>query len=195
MNSSENADNRIPSTVYDETVSRLRQAGESHDAHAMIALLADDVVVRSPITQKIRFEGIEQARDLFTRVFDVIRDITFYEVVGAGTSTQVIFWTGTVSGTYLEEANLLKFDEHGRIVDMTVFMRAVPGLLQLLAALAPSLASRYGKPRAMFLRAQLTALSRLYRAAEPLVLALAGAGVPMTSKSSGAGARTTLGRG
>ncbi len=98
-------------TVFDETVNKLRIAGEGHDPHAMIALLSDDIIVRSPITQRVRFEGIEQARDLFVRVFAVIRDITFCEVIGAGSSTQVIFWRGTVAGTYLEEANLLKFDE------------------------------------------------------------------------------------
>jgi SnoaL-like domain len=176
--------------LFDETIAKLRLAGESHDPHAMIALLSDDVIVRSPITQQIRFEGIDQARDLFVRVFAVIRDITFYEVVGAGTATQVIFWRGTVSGTYLEEANLLKLDDEGRIVEMTVFMRAVPGLLQLLAALAPSLASRYGKPRALFLRAQLNALSTIYRAAEPMVLSLAKAGVPVTVTNSAPTLRT-----
>lgn len=164
-------------TIHDRTIALLKIAGEQHDPHAMIALLSDDIIIRSPITQNIRFEGIDQARDLFVRVFAAIKDITFYEVVGSGTPTQVIFWRGTVAGTYLEEANLLKLDDHGRITEMTVFMRAVPGLLQLLAELAPSLASRHSKPKATFLRAQLKILSAVYRSAEPLVLSIANAGV------------------
>jgi hypothetical protein len=163
--------------IYDDTITKLRAAGGSHDSEAMIALLSDHVIVRSPITQRIRFEGIEQASDLFRRVFVAIRNIEFYEVVGVGCPTQVIFWRGTVGGTYLEEANLLKMDDSGRIIEMTVFMRAVPGLLELLAELAPSLASRHSKPKAALLRVQLKILSTVYRAAEPLVVSIAKAGV------------------
>jgi hypothetical protein len=61
---------------------------------------------------------------------------------------------------------------------MTVFMRAVPGLFQLLAELAPSLASRHSKPKAAFLRVLLTLFAKLYRGAEPVVLSIAKAGVP-----------------
>ena len=39
----------------------LKLAVESHDAQAVIALLAPNIVIRSPITTLIRFEGIDQA--------------------------------------------------------------------------------------------------------------------------------------
>jgi hypothetical protein len=167
--------------IYDATIAKLRAAGQSHDPEAMISLLGEHVIIRSPITQRIRFEGIEQASDLFRRVFVAIRNIEFYEVVGGGCPTQVIFWRGTVGETYLEEANLLKMDDSGRIIEMTVFMRAVPGLLELLAELAPSLASRHSKPKAALLRVPLKILSAAYRAAEPLVLSIAKAGVAVPS--------------
>ncbi len=64
---------------------------------------------------------------------------------------------------------------------MTVFMRAVPGLLQLVAELAPSLARRHSRSKAAFIRAQLKLFSMLYRAAEPLLLSMAKAGVPTPS--------------
>jgi hypothetical protein len=164
-------------SIYDHTIEQLRIAAEEHDPKALIALLAGTVIVRSPITDRIRFEGIDQACDLFERVFDSIHDIQFYEVVGAGTSTQVIFWRGTVAGCPLEEANLLQLNDQGRIAEMTVFMRPIPGLLQLVAELAPSLAGRHGRVRAVLVRSQLRLFSWLYRAAEPLVLSIARAGV------------------
>jgi hypothetical protein len=167
--------------IYDATIAKFRAAGQSHDPEAMIALLGDHVIIRSPITQRIRFEGIEQATDLFRRVFVAIRNIEFYEVVGVGCPTQVIFWRGTVGKTYLEEANLLKMDDSGHIIEMTVFMRAVPGLLELLAELAPSLASRHSKPKAALLRVPLKLLSAAYCASEPLVLSIAKAGVAVPS--------------
>jgi hypothetical protein len=171
--------------IYDATIAKLRVAGESHDPEAMIALLGEHVIIRSSIAQRIRFEGIEQASDLFRRVFVAIRNIEFYEVVGVGCPTQVIFWRGTVGETYLEEANLLKMDDSGRIVEMTVFMRAVPGLLELLAELAPSLGSRYSKPKAALLRVPLKFLSVAYRAAEPLVLSIAKTGIAAPSVPDG----------
>jgi ketosteroid isomerase-like protein len=173
-----------PANMYDATVERLRLAGETHDPRATIALLADDVIIRSPITDRIRFEGVDQARDLFIRVFDTISEIRFYEVVGAGSDTQVIFWRGRVAGCPLEEANLLRIHDDGRIAEMTVFMRAVPGLLQLVAELAPSLAGRHGRARAALIRAQLRLFSLTYRAAEPLVLKLANAGVPAPDREA-----------
>ena len=170
-------------TVYDDTIARLRLAGEGNDPDAMIALLADTVVVRSPITDRIRFEGTEQASDLFERVFDSISDIRFYEVVGTGTATQVIFWRGTVAGRSLEEANLLRLDDQGRITEMTVFMRAIPGLLQLVAELAPSLARRHSRVRAAFIRTPLRVLAWFYGVVEPVVLRIADAGVAAPNRS------------
>ena len=110
----------------------LRLAAEAHDCAGVIALFAPDVIVRSPITQRIRFEGLAQVSDLFERVFDVVSDIEFYETIGDGTAKdQVIFWRGRVGRLYLEEANLLRLDDQGRISEMTVFMRPIPGLLAL----------------------------------------------------------------
>jgi hypothetical protein len=38
----------------------LRRAAEAHDSAAVIALFSPDIIVRSPITQLIRFEGYDQ---------------------------------------------------------------------------------------------------------------------------------------
>jgi hypothetical protein len=157
----------------------LQIAAQDHDVEAVIACLADDIVVRSPITQRIRFEGIDQASDLFRRVFDVISDIRFYETVGEGHQTQVIFWKGRVGSRYLEEANLLRLNDDGRIREMTVFMRPAPGLLALAAELASSLAGRHGRIRAFLVRVALGTLAALLRIGEPLILRLTGAGVPV----------------
>jgi len=158
----------------------LQIAAQDHDVEAVIACFADDIIVRSPITQRIRFEGIEQASDLFHRVFGVISDIRFYETVGEGDRTQVIFWKGRVGGQYLEEANLLRLNDQGRICEMTVFMRPAPGLLALAVGLASALASRHGRLRALAVWSVLGALAALFRVGEPLVIRLTGAGVPVS---------------
>jgi hypothetical protein len=169
--------------VFDQTIARLEVAGRTHDPVAMISLFSSGIIVRSPITQRIRFEGIEQATDLFHRVFRHISDIRFYKVIGAGSDEQVIFWRGRVGKVYLEEANLIKMNADGQIAEMTVFMRAVPGLLALAAELAPSLARSKALWRGLFVGVQLKLISAIYRAAEPLVIKVAGAGVPISEKS------------
>jgi hypothetical protein len=163
--------------VTHPTITALMRAAETHDGEAMIALFADDIRVRSPITTLIQFEGITQARDLFQRVFATISDIRCYENLGEG-SRQVIFWRGRVGKHYLEEANLLRLNDQGQIAEMTVFMRAVPGLLALAEALAPSLARRKGRVRAFIVRVMLRIVGTLYRSNESLVIKLSGAGVP-----------------
>jgi len=155
------------------------QAAHDHDVEAAIACFATDIVIRSPITQRIRFVGIEQAADLFRRVFALISDIRFYETVGEGERTQVIFWRGRVGCHYLEEANLLRMDSEGRISEMTVFMRPLPGVLALAVGLASSLASRHGAPRAWIVGAMLGLIGALYRAGEPVAVGLVRSGVPV----------------
>ncbi len=154
----------------------LESAAHAHDVDAVIACFAPDIIVRSPITERIRFEGIDQVADLFERVFSIISDIRFYETVGEDQTTQVIFWRGRVGAHHLEEANLLRIDPNGLISEMTVFMRPVPGLLTLATELASSLAARHGTLRRLSTRALLGAIAFLYRAGEPLIIRLVGAG-------------------
>lgn len=153
------------------------RAAHAHDADAVIACFANDIVIRSPVTQRIRFAGIEQASELFRCVMSVISDIEFYETIGEGEKSQVIFWRGRVGKHYLEEANLLRLGEDGRIEEMTVFMRPIPGLLALATGLAAELASRRHPIRGRLARMLLGTVSALYRWGEPAVIALTGAGV------------------
>jgi hypothetical protein len=77
-----------------------------------IACFAPDIVVRSPITQRIRFEGVEQASDLFRRVFRIISRLRVYETIGERRS-RVVFWRGPPRTKLPRRANLLRFDETG----------------------------------------------------------------------------------
>lgn len=171
----------VATVGFDETVRALIDAGESLDCEAFVRTLSPSVIVRSPITQRIRFEGIDQVRHLFLNVFEVVHDIKIYEHLGSGGSSQVIFWKGRVGSSYLEEANLLKLDEHGKVCEMTVFMRAVPGLLELAAQLVPRLARRKGRARSIGTAVLLRVFAVMYRANEGPVIAMAGVGTPVAA--------------
>jgi hypothetical protein len=161
----------------DATVRELEHAAHVGDVERVLACLSADIVVRSPITQRIRFVGIDQATELFHRVFAIVEDITFYETVGAGECTQVVFWQGRIRGHLLEEANLLRIDDSGQIAEMTVFMRPIPGLLTFAVAIASSLAARRGRLRALAVRGMLGSVAAVFRSGESTVLSLTGAGV------------------
>lgn len=92
---------------------------------------------------------------MFERIFNGISDIKFYETIGEGTNNHVIFWQGRAGSEYLKEANLIRLDDQGRIREMTVFMRPIPGLLALASVLAPSHATRHGPVRACAVRSAL----------------------------------------
>jgi len=156
-------------------------AQERHDVEAVIACFAPDIVICSPITQRVRFEGIEQASDLFRQVFRAISDIRFYETIGDDHS-QVVFWRGRVRRSYIEEANLLRFDERGLVKEMTVFMRPVPGLLALAVELASSLAGRRSSLRRIMVRLMIAPIATIFRLGEPAIVALTAAGVPVPER-------------
>ncbi len=167
----------------------LQRAAEAHDVEAMIGCLAGDVVVRSPITRRIEFHGIEEVGDLLRRVFALVEEIRFYETVGEAERVQAVFWRGRVGGQVLEEANLLRLDEQGLITEMTVFMRPIPGLLVLASGLASSLARRRGRVRALIVTAMLAPLARVFAAGEPVVVRLADAGVKAPADPAAVAAR------
>jgi hypothetical protein len=144
---------------------------------ALLNSLAPDIVVRSPITDRIRFEGIEEVRHLFAAVADVVEDIRFYRIEDAGADHRVLFWRGRVGGHYLEEANLVRLNAEGQIAEMTVFMRPVPGLLELVSRLAGRLARRHGRFRALLARCLTAPLGFAFRSLEPVAVWLVGAGV------------------
>lgn len=163
----------------------LKSAAEAGDVAAFTALLADDIILNSPLTTRIRFEGKEQVRALFVHVFHHIQDIRFYQMMNDGDNMHAIFWRGRVGKQYLEEANLIRLNDQGQIAEMTVFMRALPGLLGLAEGLVPSLTRQNRGPiRAFIIRLMLSFVAVLYRSNEGLVVSMSGAGVPVRERDS-----------
>jgi ketosteroid isomerase-like protein len=98
----------------------LKVAIEAGDVQKLTALLAEDVVVQSPITTLIRFEGKDQVRELFEHVFRHIQDVRFSQSLSDGDKMHAIFWRGRVGKYSLEEANLVRLTTKGQIAEMTV---------------------------------------------------------------------------
>jgi hypothetical protein len=127
------------------TVDAWREAGEHRDAAAAVACLADDITLISPLTGRFRFHGRDQLRDVLTAAFEVIADIRYHTEVGAEPDTRALFYYGSCGGEQLEEAQLLRFDEAGKITELTLFGRPLPALTEVMKRLGPVLLRRQGR--------------------------------------------------
>jgi hypothetical protein len=131
-----------PSTSPVSTaITGLRSAGESGDADAVAELLAPDVVFHSPMTDRIRFEGKDEVAALHRDIFAVLDDVDTTEPLALGDTGSFSF-RARVRGVELEAMNLVRVNEQGQIVELTVFVRPLPGLATLFATLPPRVSAR-----------------------------------------------------
>ncbi|MFL5908412.1 MAG: nuclear transport factor 2 family protein [Solirubrobacterales bacterium] len=148
------------------TPTPLRAAIEARDLDALVAALASDVVLRSPIFD-VPFEGIDEASDLFTVLLEVLWPLTYVDEIPG--DPHVLHFTGEIKGTRLEGIDLLRFDDQGRVREITVFFRPFPGAAAFLSAMGPKLGRRRGGAgRAATLAAAGAPVSALMRATASL---------------------------
>jgi hypothetical protein len=152
------------STTAAATTARYREAAEAHDVEGLIATLSPDVLLHSPITERIAFRGHDELRELLTSVFETLTDIRYTADIGDD-RTRALFVRAKVAGQDVEEAMRIELDDQARITEITLFFRPLPGLAALAGELAPRVvARRHGGVRAALARvlmAPLTILTRI----------------------------------
>jgi hypothetical protein len=151
-----------------ETTRRFREAAQAGDVEGVLATLAEDVVLRSPITDRVTFHGHEEVRELMRTVFATLADIEYFADVGDA-RTRALFDRAVVSGQPLEQAIRVELDQRAQIAELTIFFRPLPGLVALTAGLGPRLAARrHGRARELLARALLAPLAAATRAGDRL---------------------------
>lgn len=132
----------VPSTSPASTaINALRAAAERGDADAVAELLAPDVVFHSPMTARVRFEGKEEVTALHRDIFAVLENLDTTEPLALG-DTRSFTFHATVRGVELDAMNLVHFNEKGRIVEITIYVRPLPALATLFATLPPRVSVR-----------------------------------------------------
>jgi ketosteroid isomerase-like protein len=127
-------------------VTALRAAAERGDADGVAELLAPDIVFHSPMTTRVAFEGREEVAALHRDIFAVLEDLRTTEPLALGDARSFTFHA-TVRGVQLEAVNLVHCNPQGQIVEMTIFVRPLPGLATLFATLPPRVSTRRrGRP-------------------------------------------------
>jgi hypothetical protein len=147
---------------------RLMKGMRERDYETIADSLAPDVVINSPITDSFRFHGRDNAVALLRIVREAMNDLEHYELLGAED-----VWTHRlrfrVRGRLLEGMDLMRFDETGHVRELTIFIRPLPGLAVLAAALAPGVGRRRGRLTSIALRLLIEPLAAVTRHGDRLV--------------------------
>lgn len=129
------------------TTAAWRAAGEALDLDAAVATLADDVVLRSPLTERVRFEGRAEVADILRAAFATVEDIAYHTELGDDT-TRALFYTARVGDQPVEEAQLIRLDADQRISEVTFWLRPLPGTVAVMEGIGAALTRRRGGERA-----------------------------------------------
>lgn len=128
-----------------DAVEGLRVAGERGDADAIAGLLAPGVVFHSPLTSQLVFEGRDEVVALHRDIFAVLEDVRTSEPLGDG-DVRAFSFRARVRSVELEAMNVVRCDDQGQIVELTVFVRPLPSLATLFATLPPRVSTRRRGP-------------------------------------------------
>jgi hypothetical protein len=114
-----------------------REAVERADLDAAVALLAEDVVFRSPAVFK-PYEGREAVATILRAFFDLFEDFHYTdELDGAG--VHGLLFNARVGDRSLQGIDLLRPDAAGQIAEFTVMIRPASGLVALAERMGSAL--------------------------------------------------------
>jgi hypothetical protein len=146
------AQETISLAAAEATTASLRTAAEQGNASAFLQPLSSAVKLRSPISFKASFDGIDAVAPVVRAIFEVLRDIEYFDDLGTAT-TRALFYRARVGAEPVEGSTLLRLDEHAKVVEVTFFVRPLPGLTALTARLAPRLGAQHARWRALVVAA------------------------------------------
>ena len=116
-----------------------RTAVETGDLDAAVALLADDVVFRSPVVFR-PYRGREAVRELLMAVSRVFEDFSYTREIGAPDARDhALVFRARVGDRQIEGCDFLHLDESGSIDEFVVMVRPLSGALALAEAMRAQL--------------------------------------------------------
>jgi hypothetical protein len=114
-----------------------KAAVEAGDHAGMTATLAPDAVLRSPVSFK-PFEGREAVSSLFAILLETFEDFRYTDEFEADGKAALVF-RARVGDRDVEGLDLFRFDDEGRIAELTVMVRPVSALMALGEAVGAKL--------------------------------------------------------
>jgi limonene-1,2-epoxide hydrolase len=106
---------------------QLKTALESRDLDAAVALMAPDIVFRSPIVHK-PYQGPEAVRALLGGVMAIFEDFRYERVIGASDAADhALVFTARIGDRQLEGCDFLHENADGLIDEFVVMVRPLTG--------------------------------------------------------------------
>src|SRR4051794_175717 len=120
-----------------------RAAVEDRNLEAGLALLADDVVFRSPAVFE-PYEGRKTVGTILTTVFGVFEDFRYTDEL-AGDGVHALIFEARVGDRSLQGLDLIRQDADGQITEFTVMVRPASGLMALAEKMGPALEAAFSR--------------------------------------------------
>jgi len=98
-----------------DAVTRYCAASEANDIDAIMATLAPDAALASPLSGHMLFRGHDDLRILLTAVYGSMSHLRWVQQTGEGTPTRVAIAEGRVAGARLGDAMVFELDDSGLI--------------------------------------------------------------------------------
>jgi hypothetical protein len=112
-----------------------RAAVEARDLEAMVACLADDAELHSPVAHK-PFVGKDSVAGALGAAFATLEDFRYTDEL-AGTDTHALFFRARVSDKATQGVDYIHENADGQIDVFTVIMRPLSAVIAMAEAMAP----------------------------------------------------------
>jgi len=127
----------------DDAVARYRAASEQDDIEGLLATLAPDAELVSPLSGRLVFRGHDDLRILLSAVYGDMKGLRWREELGDG-ATRVVLGDGKIGPFTLADAMVCELDGEGRIRKVRPYLRPWLALTFLALRLAPKMARHPG---------------------------------------------------
>jgi hypothetical protein len=130
----------------DDAIARYRVATEANDVDAMMATMAPDVELVSPISGRMVFRGEADVRLLLTAVYGTVSRLRWTNSLGEGES-RVAVGEAHVAGIKMTDAMVFDLDSEGRIKRISPHLRPWLALTVFALILGPKVGRHPGVVR------------------------------------------------
>ena len=99
-----------------------RSAVEAQQIDDMVAAFTDDAVLHSPVSFR-PVEGRAAIRSLLTVLLEVLQDFRYTDQLDSNDGVRGLIFRAKIGDREIEGLDLLRFDDTGKIQDITVMVR------------------------------------------------------------------------
>jgi SnoaL-like domain len=119
---------------------KFERAVEARDSDAIGDALAAEVTFRSPVVYR-PYEGREAVATVLRAVARVTEGFEYVQRLEAPDGAVALIFKARVGDREIDGLDLLRFDDDGRVTELTVMVRPLSGITALAEAMAEELRS------------------------------------------------------